>query len=59
MKQPFFILSVLIDGPKGSGNKIDVYLQPLIEELNELWERGVLTYDASKKEMFQHHAALL
>ncbi|XP_073102502.1 uncharacterized protein [Elaeis guineensis] len=59
MKQPFFILSVLIDGPKGSGNKIDVYLQPLIEELNELWERGVLTYDASKKEMFQLHAALL
>ncbi|XP_073102509.1 uncharacterized protein [Elaeis guineensis] len=59
MKQPFFILSVLIDGPKGPGNKIDVYLQPLIEELNELWERGVLTYDASKKEMFQLHAALL
>ena len=39
MKQPFLILSVLnllIDGPKAPGNKIDVYLQPLSEELNEL-----------------------
>ncbi|KAK9910877.1 hypothetical protein M0R45_034814 [Rubus argutus] len=25
MKQPFFILSTLIDGPKGPGNKIDVF----------------------------------
>ena len=33
MKQPFLILSTLIDGPKGPGDKIDVYLQPLIEEL--------------------------
>ena len=36
MKQPFLILYVLIDGPKGSDNKIDVYLQLLIQELNEL-----------------------
>ena len=59
MKQPFFILSVLIDGPKGPGNKIDVYLQPLIEELKELWEDGVQTFDASSGNMFQLHAALL
>ena len=29
MKQPFLILSTLIDGPRGPGDKIDVYLQPL------------------------------
>jgi len=47
MKKENFILSLLISGPKGPGNDIDVYLQPLIEELIELWEVGVLTYDAA------------
>lgn len=59
MKQPNMILSVLIDGPKGPGDKIDVYLQPLIEELKELWNEGEQTFDASTNEMFQLHAALL
>ncbi|XP_019257779.1 PREDICTED: uncharacterized protein LOC109235996 [Nicotiana attenuata] len=41
------------------GNNIDVFLQPLIEELNELWDVGVETYDASTKEIFQMRAALM
>ncbi|XP_026410924.1 uncharacterized protein LOC113306169 [Papaver somniferum] len=40
-------------------NDIDVYLQPLIEELKELWDEGVETYDISKKENFKCRAALL
>ncbi|GJS52406.1 putative transposase-associated domain-containing protein [Tanacetum coccineum] len=36
MKQPSFILSILIDGPKAPGDKIDVYLQLLIDELKDL-----------------------
>ncbi|XP_074342166.1 uncharacterized protein LOC141679607 [Apium graveolens] len=59
MKQDNFILSVLTQGPKEPGNKIDVYLQPLIEELKELWEDGVQTYDASKNEMFTLRASLM
>ncbi|KAL5844117.1 hypothetical protein ACOSQ4_010075 [Xanthoceras sorbifolium] len=59
MKQPCLMLSVLIYGPKGPGNKIDVYLQPLIEELKDLWHEGVLTYDASSNQMFKLYAALL
>ena len=51
MKQPYLILSTLIDGPKGPGDKIDVYLQPLIEELNELWNEGVQTFDASTNQL--------
>jgi hypothetical protein len=31
---------------------IDVYLQPLINELLELWNVGVQTFDASKMENF-------
>ncbi|XP_073224719.1 uncharacterized protein [Cicer arietinum] len=59
MKQPNFILSLLIPGPKGPGNKLDIYMQPLVEELKELWEIGVKTFDACKKESFQMRAAIM
>ena len=36
MKPEYTMLSLLIPGPKSLGNDIDVYLQPLIEELKEL-----------------------
>ena len=40
MKQTFIMLSLLIPGPTKTRNDIDIYLQPLIDELNELWEVG-------------------
>ena len=40
------------------GTDIDVYLQPLIDELKTLWD-GVNTYDAFKAEYFNLRAALL
>ncbi|XP_060213667.1 uncharacterized protein LOC132640887 isoform X2 [Lycium barbarum] len=58
MKQPYMILSMIIDGPRAPGNDIDVYLRPLIDELKELWA-GVDTYDASNNQMFQMRASLL
>ncbi|XP_019260400.1 PREDICTED: uncharacterized protein LOC109238406 isoform X1 [Nicotiana attenuata] len=58
MKQPYMILSIIIDGPRAPGNDIDIYLRPLIDELKELWV-GVDTYDASKNHMFQMRASLL
>ncbi|XP_039116440.1 uncharacterized protein LOC120251851 [Dioscorea cayenensis subsp. rotundata] len=59
MKQASFIISTIIPGKQMPGNDIDVYLQPLIRELKELWCNGVNTYDSFKKEMFKMHAALL
>ncbi|KAF5467964.1 hypothetical protein F2P56_012164 [Juglans regia] len=59
MKDPFFMLSALIPGPKSPGNEIDVYLRPLVDELLDLWENGVDTYDAMVGQRFQLHAALL
>ncbi|XP_038707274.1 uncharacterized protein LOC120002584 [Tripterygium wilfordii] len=59
MKQPYFILSLLIPGPNGPGNNIDVYLQPLVQELIELWEVGEDTFDASSKETFNLRAAIM
>ncbi|XP_042942758.1 uncharacterized protein LOC122307433 [Carya illinoinensis] len=59
MKDQFFMTSLIIPGPKSAGNDIDVYLQPLVDELLEFWEQGVPTYDASTKETFMLHAALM
>ncbi|XP_074373767.1 uncharacterized protein LOC141714130 [Apium graveolens] len=47
MKPENLILSTLIPGPVYPGNEIDVYMQPLIAELKELWAVGIETYDAS------------
>jgi hypothetical protein len=38
---------------------IDVYFQPLIDELLELWSVGVRTFDASKIENFNMRAQLM
>lgn len=59
MKEQFTMLSLIIPGPSAPGNNMDVYLQPLIKDLKELWEHGIHTYDASCKEHFQLYASLL
>ncbi|KAL8117919.1 hypothetical protein AgCh_015706 [Apium graveolens] len=40
MKRKYIMLTLLILGPKEAGNNIDVYLQPLIEDLKLLWDQG-------------------
>ena len=46
---------MFIPGLKSPGNDIDVYLQPLIDELKQLWEHGVETYNASLEHNFRLH----
>ncbi|GLT54728.1 hypothetical protein SLA2020_279040 [Shorea laevis] len=46
-------------GPGAPRNDINVYLQPLIDDLHKLWNEGVSTYDALTKETFQMRATLL
>ncbi|WMV18529.1 hypothetical protein MTR67_011914 [Solanum verrucosum] len=58
MKDSYFMMPLLIPGPKSPGNDIDVYLQPMIEELKELWD-GVDTYDAHTKSNFLMRVALM
>ncbi|GKF43979.1 putative transposon, En/Spm-like protein, partial [Tanacetum coccineum] len=50
MKRKVINLSVLISGY--SGNDIDVFLEPLVDDLHTLFETGVDTYDASTKDNF-------
>ncbi|XP_074377722.1 uncharacterized protein LOC141719247 [Apium graveolens] len=59
MKPENLILSTLIPGPIYPSNEIDVYMQPLIKELKELWEVGIETYDARVDNTFRLHAVLL
>lgn len=59
MKQHNFILSLLIPGPTQPGNDMDVYFEPLVDELLDLFEQGVKTYDVSHDEWFQLRAAIL
>jgi hypothetical protein len=59
MKHPYFMLSMIIPGPSSPGMKIDKYLEPLISELNELWAKGVPTFDVSEKKKFHMRAALM
>lgn len=59
MKRNFFMLSLLISGPKQPGNDIDVYLEPLVHELKVTWDKGVRTYDAQSRSFFNMKAILM
>ncbi|KAF5441866.1 hypothetical protein F2P56_037196 [Juglans regia] len=59
MKRSTFMLSLIILGPSSTSIKIDVYLEPSITELKELWEVGSPTYNAYSKRMFTMRAALM
>lgn len=53
------MLTLLIPSRKQPGNDIDVYLAPLIEDLNHLWSNGIKTYDVFAKTLFNLNAILL
>jgi len=50
MKREFMFLTVLIPSPSNPKHKIDVFLQPLIDELCILWTKGIMTYDVSLRQ---------
>lgn len=50
---------MLIPGPTSPGNDIDVFVEPLVNELKDLWENGIETYDASTSTKFSLCAAIL
>lgn len=59
MKSYNMIMPLIIPGPKSPGIDIDVFLQPLIDELKQLWDVGIRTYDAYSGETHNLHGALL
>jgi len=47
------MLPMVISGPRQPGNEIDVYLNPLIEDLTKLWDEGVVVFDGYRTETFK------
>ncbi|KAM0900966.1 hypothetical protein ACQ4PT_020280 [Festuca glaucescens] len=58
LKKEYIFLCLVILGSQHPGKKLGVLMQPLIDELIELWE-GRLTWDASVKQNFPMRAAFL
>ncbi|XP_074347059.1 uncharacterized protein LOC141719289 [Apium graveolens] len=59
-KRKFMMLTILVSGPHEPGNDVDIYLQPLIDDLKKLWEEGEPNvYDAYTKSYFSLKAILL
>ena len=52
------MLSMMISSPKQPENDIDVYLNPLVEDLKLLWVDGVEVFDVVASETFMMHAML-
>ena len=59
MKTSYLMLTLLIPGRSAPGKDMDVFLQPLIDELKELWETGVVLRDGSTGELFRLFSVLL
>ena len=60
MKRKFLMLTTLVSGPHEPGNNLDVYLQPMIEDLKKLWEEGEPNvYDAATKSYFTLKSILM
>ena len=58
MKRTYIMMPLLIQGPKQPGNDIDVYLEPLVDDLMKLWNDGVKVWDEYKREHFTLKAIL-
>jgi hypothetical protein len=58
MKYEFMFLCLIIPSLDHPGPKLNVMLEPLIDELKELWN-GVEAYDSHRKQKFTLRAAYL
>ncbi|KAL0448504.1 UNVERIFIED_CONTAM: hypothetical protein Slati_1406800 [Sesamum latifolium] len=59
MSSEYTFLTMVIPGPSNPKRLIDMYLEPLIEELLHLWHVGVRTYDHTTNNEFIMRAALM
>jgi hypothetical protein len=58
MKWTYLMMPILIQGPRQPRNDIDVFIDPLMEELLKLWTKGERVWDEYKKEHFKLKALL-
>jgi hypothetical protein len=58
MKDEYVFLTLIIPGLDNPGKHLNMFMEPLIDELHDLWN-GVRTYDSSRKEYFNMWVAFL
>ena len=52
------MICLLIPGPSSPGKNFDLFIEPLLDDLHQLW-KGVRMYDAFQNGMFDLKAAVL
>jgi hypothetical protein len=52
MQSKNIFLSLIIPGPEYPGKNLSVYMQPLVDDLQQSWHQGTLTYDRASKTNF-------
>ena len=57
-KRKYIILSILIQGLKQAGTNIDVFLEPLMEDMAKLWNEGMRMWDQYQHEYFTLYAII-
>jgi hypothetical protein len=57
-KRKYIMLTILIQGPKAAGVDIDVFLEPLMEDMAKLWNEGVRIWDEYRQEYFNLRAII-
>ena len=53
------MLAILIQGPRQPGTNIDVFLEPLLEDMAKLWTEGERMRDQFRQEDFTLHAMIM
>ena len=51
-KRKYLLLTIIISGPKALGITVDVFLEPLMQEMETLWKHGVKMWDELAKSTF-------
>jgi len=57
-KRKYLLLTILISGPTQPGVDMDVFLEPLMEDMKILWETGVKMLDEYRKDSFTLRAII-
>jgi hypothetical protein len=57
-KRKYLMLSILIQGLKQASIDIDVFLEPLMEDMVKLWNEGVRMWDQYQQEYFTLYAII-
>jgi hypothetical protein len=57
-KRKYLLLSILILGPKHLGINTDVFLEPLMQEMETLWKEDINIFDGFAQQSFNFRAII-